>query len=62
MSLQAHIMELKRRHQALEAEIQSTLASPSASPLQVAELKRKKLLLKDELEQLQLGMASKSIH
>ncbi|CAH1649459.1 conserved hypothetical protein [Hyphomicrobiales bacterium] len=63
MSLQAHIMELKRRHQALEEEIQSTLASPSnASTLKVAELKRKKLQLKDELEQLQHGMASKSIH
>ncbi|CAH1654886.1 YdcH family protein [Chelatococcus asaccharovorans] len=62
MSLQAHIMELKRRHQALEEEIQSTLSSPSASTLKVAELKRKKLQLKDELEQLQHGMASKSIH
>ncbi|MFC7396227.1 YdcH family protein [Chelatococcus sp. GCM10030263] len=62
MSLEAHVMELKRRHQALEEEIQTTLACPSASPLKIAELKRKKLQLKDTLEQLKLGMASKSVH
>jgi hypothetical protein len=62
MSLEAHVMELKRRHQALEQEIQTTLACPSANPLKVAELKRKKLQLKDTLEQLKLGVASKSMH
>ena len=62
MSLEAHFMELKRRHQALEEEIQTTLACPSANPLKVAELKRKKLQLKDTMEQMKSGIASKAMH
>ncbi len=52
MSMQSHIAELARRHQALEKEIEAIRAQRSTDVLRVAELKRKKLLLKDEIERL----------
>jgi len=52
MSLQNHLTELERRHRTLEKEIESARLHPSADPVKVAELKRKKLLLKDEISKL----------
>jgi hypothetical protein len=52
MSNQAHLAELERRHQALEQEINDALAHPSSDALQVAELKRRKLQVKDEIARL----------
>jgi hypothetical protein len=52
MALTAHLAELERRHRALEIEIESALNHPSIDALSVAELKRKKLKLKDEIEKL----------
>jgi len=40
MSIQAHLAELERRHQALETEINEALAHPSTDDLKVVELKR----------------------
>ena len=55
MSIQAHLAELERRHQALEAEIVEARAHPSVDDLQIVELKRRKLLVKDEIARLQLN-------
>ena len=52
MSLQMHLSELQRRHQALEREIQDAIAHPSTDDLKIAELKRRKLQLKDEITKL----------
>ena len=52
MSMQAHLSELEKRHQALENEINEALAHPSTDALQLAELKRRKLQLKDEMTRL----------
>ena len=52
MSTQAHLAELERRHRALEEEINEALAHPSADDLKIAELKRRKLQLKDEIARL----------
>jgi hypothetical protein len=52
MSLQSHLAELERKHRALESEIAETVASPSGDDARIAELKRKKLQLKDEMERL----------
>jgi hypothetical protein len=52
MSLQTHLHELEKKHQALEEAIREAVASPSSSDLDVAEMKRKKLQLKDEIERL----------
>jgi hypothetical protein len=55
MSMEAHLAELKRRHRALEAEIVEARAHPSIDDLQIVELKRRKLLVKDEIARLQLS-------
>ncbi|MBA4791987.1 MAG: DUF465 domain-containing protein [Pseudomonadota bacterium] len=52
MSVQSHLQELKRRHAALETEISRELASPASDPLRLAELKRRKLVLKDQMKKL----------
>ena len=52
MSIQSHLDELKRRHAAIEQQINRELAHPATDPLRVAELKRKKLVLKDEIMRL----------
>ncbi|MCG7394353.1 DUF465 domain-containing protein [Microvirga sp. ACRRW] len=52
MPLQNHLVELERKHRALEREIQDALNSPSTDDMRLAELKRKKLQLKDEISRL----------
>jgi hypothetical protein len=48
----ARIAELERRHKALEAEIAEALIHRSADDPMVADLKRRKLHIRDEIEQL----------
>jgi hypothetical protein len=55
MSVEAHLAELKRRHHSLHEEISKASAHSSADDLKVAELKRRKLRLKDEVERLRPG-------
>jgi hypothetical protein len=53
MSLQGHIVELQRRHEALKKEIEKEQLHANADEARILELKRKKLLIKDELAKLQ---------
>lgn len=53
MSNESHLVELERRHEALEREIAEAMNHPSADPLEITELKRRKLHLKDEISRLQ---------
>jgi hypothetical protein len=55
MTIQAHLAELERRHRALEEEIAEAMTHPSTDGLKIAELKRRKLQLKDEIERLRVG-------
>lgn len=52
MAIQAHLAELVRKHEMLESELHQALIHPSTDDLKIAELKRKKLLVKDEIERL----------
>jgi hypothetical protein len=52
MAIEAHLAELEKRHHALEQEISEALTHPSADNLKIAELKRKKLQVKDEIARL----------
>ncbi|MDQ0471185.1 YdcH family protein [Labrys wisconsinensis] len=52
MPVQSHLVELERKHNSLEAELVEALAHPSYDDLKIAELKRKKLALKDEIARL----------
>jgi hypothetical protein len=55
MSMQSHLAELEKRHQALEDEINECLTHPAVDDLKIVELKRRKLQVKDEIEKLRLG-------
>jgi hypothetical protein len=61
MSIQAHLAELEKRHQALEQEINEAQMHPSVDNLKIAELKRRKLQVKDEIARLRQD-ASASVH
>jgi hypothetical protein len=61
MSMQAHLAELEKRHRALEAELAEALAHPSTDDFTIAELKRRKLLVKDQIARLQVEAVA-SIH
>jgi len=61
MSMQSHLAELEKRHRALETEIAEALTHPSTDDLTIATLKRRKLLVKDQIARLQHG-AGASVH
>ena len=52
MTTEVHLAELERQHKALEHEIAEALAHSSTDDLKLTELKRRKLVLKDEIERL----------
>jgi len=52
MSIQSHLAELERRHQALEDELAEAMAHPSTDDLTIAKLKRRKLQVRDEIARL----------
>jgi hypothetical protein len=52
MAIESHLAELERKHQALKQEINEALTHPSTDDLTVAELKRRKLYVKDEIARL----------
>jgi len=52
MSIDSHLNELMRRHQAIEEAILAEESHPAADDIKIHELKRKKLHLKDEIERL----------
>jgi hypothetical protein len=62
MSLNSHLAELVRRHQVLEKQLETELHHPAMSDLKLRELKRKKLLLKDEIEKLQANGKAPAFH
>ncbi len=58
MTMESHLAELERRHQALERELEEAMMHPGTDALALTELKRRKLRLKDEIARLK----SDSIH
>ena len=60
MSMQAHLAQLENHHATLEDKIQQAQKHPSIGDAEIAELKRRKLLLKDEIARLR--QQSTSLH
>jgi hypothetical protein len=52
MTVKAHLAELEREHKAIEHQIADALAHSSTDDLKIGELKRRKLILKDEIERV----------
>jgi len=55
MSMESHLAELERKHRALDEAIEQELAQPGSSDLKLAELKRRKLSMKDAIMRLKQG-------
>jgi hypothetical protein len=55
MTIQAHLAELVRKHRALEDELAEAMTHPSTDDLKIAELKRRKLLVKDEIQRIRVS-------
>jgi Uncharacterized small protein, COG5570 len=52
MTIQAHLESLEKKHGALEERLHTALTSPSVDDKEIAEIKRHKLRIKDEIERL----------
>ncbi|MGR3466901.1 MAG: YdcH family protein [Shimia sp.] len=52
MSLHSHVAELKRKHEVLSSEVEAAQRAPATDSLEIAELKRQKLRLKEEITRL----------
>ena len=59
MTIEAHLSKLEQRHQALEDQIADAQAHHSSDDLKLAELKRQKLHLKEEIEHLRQNVAGR---
>jgi len=62
MSIDSHLNELVRRHQAIEEAIVAEESHPASDDIKVHELKRKKLHLKDEIERLKQKAETTASH
>ncbi len=58
MSLSSHLVELRRRHKTLSAEVEVAQRNPAVDGLRIAELKKQKLKLKEEITRLSQADAS----
>ena len=54
MSLASHLAELQRKHGDIERELDKAMGHPSMDALEISNLKRRKLALKDEIEKLSM--------
>ena len=61
MALQAHLVELERKHKILENELHDALVHLSTDDLRIVELKRRKLMVRDEIQRLK-GVVSDTLH
>ena len=52
MSVQAHLEELKRKHQTLSEEVEVAQRAPGIDDLELASMKKAKLRLKEEIARL----------
>lgn len=52
MSVESHLAELERRHEALKREIHEAQGHPGADEFEISVLKRRKLQIKDKIAEL----------
>ena len=52
MSVQSHVVELRKKHQHLSDEVERAQRLPGSDDLAIAAMKKDKLRLKEELERL----------
>jgi hypothetical protein len=52
MSLSSHLQELKKKHAHLSTSVEKLQRSPATDALEIARLKKQKLMLKEEISRL----------
>ena len=52
MTIEAHIETLEKKHGVLDAQLHTEMLHPSTHDTEIAELKRQKLRVKDQIERL----------
>jgi len=52
MSLSAHVEQLKKKHHDLSEKVEEAQRAPGTSDLEIADLKKQKLRIKEEIERL----------
>lgn len=55
MSLTSHLQELRRRHEALAEKVETAQRAPGSSDFVIAEMKKQKMKLKEEITKLATG-------
>lgn len=55
MSLTSRLQELRRRHEALTEKVEHAQRSPGTDTLVIADMKKQKLKLKEEINKLTAG-------
>ncbi len=55
-AVRAQIAHLRQEHQDLDAAVRALESQPNADQLQVARLKKKKLILRDQIAKLEDGL------
>ncbi len=53
MTVSSHLQELRRKHQSLAEQVDLAQRSAAADSLQIAEMKKQKLRLKEQITRLQ---------
>jgi hypothetical protein len=52
MTIASHLQELRRKHETLSEMVEQAQRSPGSNDLKIAELKKQKLKLKEEITRL----------
>ncbi len=52
MTLSSHLQELRKKHQYLSEQVEQAQRSPGSDDLQIADMKKQKLRLKEEISRL----------
>ncbi len=52
MSMSSHIQELRKKHQSLSDRVEQAQRSPGISDIDISQLKKEKLRLKEQIERL----------
>jgi hypothetical protein len=52
MSVNAHVEQLKRKHESLSEAVEAAQRAPGSDDLAIADLKKQKLRLKEEIARL----------
>lgn len=61
MSTETHLESLKAKHKACESQLAEAIAHASSSDQEIAEIKHRKLQLKDEIAELEARLRSTAL-